>query len=87
MTIPPPNFEILIDTEFSMNKTNNINPRSGMDVDSFREDIEQHLRYTLAKDKYSATQWDDYRSVVLAVMDRLHERWIDTQQGYYDNDV
>ena len=58
-----------------------------MDVDSFREDIEQHLRYTLAKDKYSATQWDDYRSVVLAVMDRLHERWIDTQQGYYDNDV
>ncbi|WP_234567407.1 glycogen/starch/alpha-glucan phosphorylase [Rhodohalobacter sp. 614A] len=70
-----------------MNKKQDINPRSGMDVDSFREDIEQHLRYTLSKDKYSATEWDNYRSVVLAVMDRLHERWINTQQGYYDNDV
>ncbi|MDX1641057.1 MAG: glycogen/starch/alpha-glucan phosphorylase, partial [Balneolaceae bacterium] len=70
-----------------MNKKQDLNPRSGMNVDSFREDIEQHLRYTLSKDNYSATDWDNYRSVVLAVMDRLHERWIDTQQGYYDDDV
>lgn len=57
-----------------------------MDVDSFREDIKQHLRYTLAKDQYSNTEWDNYRSVVLSVMDRLHERWIQTQQNYYNND-
>lgn len=57
-----------------------------MDVDSFRQDIEQHLRYTLAKDEYSSTAWDDYRSVVLSVMDRLHDRWIQTQQGYYNNE-
>lgn len=61
------------------------NPRTGMDVDSFREDIKQHLHYTLAKDKYSSTEWDHYRSVVLAVMDRLHDRWIKTQQSYYQN--
>ena len=58
-----------------------LNPRTGMDVDSFREDIKQHLHYTLAKDKYSSTEWDQYRSVVLAVMDRLHDRWINTQQA------
>lgn len=62
-------------------------PRSGMDADSFREDIKQHLRYTLAKDQYSSTEWDNYKSVVLSVMDRLHDRWIDTQQGYYKNDT
>jgi glycogen phosphorylase len=69
-----------------MAKKKIINPRNGMDMDSFREDIKQHLRYTLAKDEYSSTEWDNYRSVVLTVMDRLHDRWIDTQQGYYNND-
>ena len=60
-----------------------IDPRTGMDVDAFKKDIEQHLHYTLAKDKLSTTDWDNYRSVVLSVMDRLHDRWIDTQQRYY----
>lgn len=68
-------------------KKNELRPRTGMDVDSFREDISQHLRYTLAKDKYSSNQWDCYRSVVLSVMDRLHDRWIETQQNYYKKDV
>jgi len=68
-----------------MAKNKNSEVRSGMDVDSFREDIKQHLRYTLAKDEYSSTEWDNYRSVVLTVMDRLHDRWIETQQGYYNN--
>ncbi|MEX0646179.1 MAG: glycogen/starch/alpha-glucan phosphorylase [Balneolaceae bacterium] len=70
-----------------MAKKNNVNSRSGMDTDSFREDIKQHLRYTLAKDQYSSTEWDNYKSVVLTVMDRLHDRWIDTQQSYYKNDT
>lgn len=69
-----------------MAKKKTIHPRNGMDVESFREDIKQHLRYTLAKDEYSSTKWDNYRSVVLTVMDRLHDRWIDTQQNYYKND-
>jgi len=68
-------------------KKNNVSPRTGMDIDSFREDIKEHLRYTLAKDKYSSTNWDNYRSVVLSVMDRLHDRWIETQQHYYKKDV
>ncbi|MFO7845175.1 MAG: glycogen/starch/alpha-glucan phosphorylase [Balneolaceae bacterium] len=69
-----------------MANSNNSNVRSEMDVDSFREDIKQHLRYTLAKDEYSSTEWDSYRSVVLSVMDRLHDRWIETQQNYYNQD-
>jgi len=69
-----------------MSINTDLNPRTGMDVDSFREDIKQHLHYSLAKDKYSSTEWDNYRSVVLAVMDRLHDRWIDTQQSYYQNE-
>ena len=70
-----------------MTKSNKINPRTGMDVDSFREDIRQHLRFTLAKDEYSTTDWDNYKSVVLAVMDRLNDKWIETQQGYHKNNV
>lgn len=70
-----------------MKKKDTVNPRNGMDADSFREDIVQHLRYTLAKDQYSTTVWDSYKSVVLSVMDRLHDKWIDTQQGYYQNDA
>ncbi|MDZ7658942.1 glycogen/starch/alpha-glucan phosphorylase [Fodinibius sp.] len=69
-----------------MSTDTTLNPRTGMDVDSFREDIKQHLHYTLAKNKYSSTDWDHYRSVVLAVMDRLHDRWINTQQRYYQNE-
>ena len=39
--------------------------RSGLDRDSLREDIKLHLRHTLAKDEFSRTPWDEYRSVVL----------------------
>ncbi|MDR8391527.1 glycogen/starch/alpha-glucan phosphorylase [Aliifodinibius sp. S!AR15-10] len=68
-------------------KVTDVDPRTGMDVESFKQDIQQHLYYTLAKDKYSSTEWDIYRSVVISVMDRLHDRWIDTQQTYYKQDV
>ena len=58
--------------------------RSGMDKKAFKEDIKQHLRYTLAKDEFSQNNWDNYRSVVLSVMDRLHDKWLNTQNHYYD---
>ncbi len=70
-----------------MNNDTNAPIRTGMSADAFRDDIQQHLRYTLAKDNYAATQWDLYQSVALSVMDRLHERWITTQHGYYDRRV
>lgn len=63
-----------------------VDPRTGSSADSLATDIEQHLRFTLAKDAFSSNPWDNYRSVVLSVLDRLHDKWIQTQKRYYDED-
>ena len=63
--------------------SDNIEVRSGLNKESLREDIKLHIRHTLAKDEYSRTQWDEYRAVVLTIMDRLHDKWITTQQKYH----
>src|SRR4030088_1559196 len=46
-----------------------------------------HLLYSLAKDQYSATAHDRFMSLALTVRDKLIERWIATQQRYYNKDV
>jgi starch phosphorylase len=46
-----------------------------------------HLHHTLVKDKYSATKSDLYMALAYAVRDLLAERWLDTQQSYYQNDA
>ena len=66
-----------------MPKSKEIRPRTGLDSASLKQGYEEHLKYTLAKDEYSQTEWDKYRSVVLAILDRLHHRSIETQQAYY----
>jgi len=71
----------------SKNKATNVNTRAGMDKDSLREDIKLHLRHTLAKDEYSTTNWDRYKSVTLTIMDRLNDRLLKTQQHYYKTDA
>ncbi|HBQ59129.1 MAG TPA: glycogen phosphorylase, partial [Balneolaceae bacterium] len=57
------------------------------DKESLREDIKLHLRHTLAKDEYSTTNWDKYKSVALTIMDRLNDRMLKTQQHYYKTDA
>ena len=47
----------------------------------------RHLQLSLGKDKYSATAYDRYLAVSYAVRDHLIERWIQTQQTYYRQDV
>lgn len=71
----------------SKKKATNVNTRSGMDKDSLREDIKLHLRHTLAKDEYSTTDWDKYKSVTLTIMDRLNDHMLKTQQHYYKTDA
>ncbi|MGB0347600.1 MAG: glycogen/starch/alpha-glucan phosphorylase, partial [Balneolaceae bacterium] len=61
--------------------------RTGLNKESLREDIKLHLRHTLAKDEFSKTPWDEYRSVVLTLIDRLHDKWITTQQHYHHSGV
>ncbi|GAB4340459.1 MAG: glycogen/starch/alpha-glucan phosphorylase [Calditrichia bacterium] len=57
------------------------------DVESLKMALAHHLRYTLAKDQYSATGRDCYKSLAYTVRDHMVERWIHTQQTYHKKDV
>jgi starch phosphorylase len=59
------------------------NPFKGMDEKSLETSFVNHLEYSQAKDEYSATPQDYYKSLALTLRDLLFERWIDTMQTYY----
>lgn len=59
------------------------NEFQGLDVNSLQQSFVNHLEFSLAKDEYSATIRDIFKSLSLTVRDRLIERWIETQQTYY----
>jgi len=59
----------------------------GMDAKALQISFANHLEYSLSKDKYTATMRDLYHSLALTARDRMVERWIRTQQTYYDQDV
>ena len=61
--------------------------RQRVSAESLRQDFEHHLRRTLAKDRYTATDRDRYYALALAVRDRLIERWIATQQTHHKQNV
>jgi starch phosphorylase len=54
---------------------------------AFMQSIADHLTYSLAKDQHTATDHDRFLATALAVRDRMVQRWIQTQQTYYDEDV
>ena len=49
--------------------------------------FKHHLKYTLVDDKFSATKMDHFISLALSVRDHLVDKWLQTQQSYYDKDV
>jgi starch phosphorylase len=55
--------------------------------ESLKQDFEHHLRRTLAKDHYTATDRDRYFALALTVRDRLVDQWIATQQTHHDENV
>ena len=61
--------------------------RADMSVESVKQDFERHLRYTLAKADYNATERDQYTAFALCVRDRIVERWIETQATYRTKNV
>ena len=63
------------------------NKHKANDVESLQEAFIDHLEFSLAKDKYSATQLDYFKALALTIRDRLFEKWIETQQSYYDQDA
>jgi starch phosphorylase len=52
-----------------------------------RHQFQLHLRHSLAKDRYSATDRDRYYALALTVRDRLIDRWIATQQMHHKKNV
>ncbi len=58
-----------------------------MSAPGLRKNFERHLRRTLARDRYTATDRDRYYALALAVRDRLIERWIATQQTHHKQNV
>ena len=61
--------------------------RVEMTAESLFEDFSWHLRYTLAKDRFNATDHDRYMALAWAVRDRLVERWSLTRQTYRGRNV
>ena len=54
---------------------------------SLKLSFQHYLKYTLMDDKFSATKLDYFISLALSVRDRLVEKWLQTQQSYYENKV
>ncbi len=66
--------------------TTTTNELEGRDVESLKKSFIHHMEYSLAKDEFSATKHDCFKSLALIARDRIVERWIETQQAYYRDD-
>ena len=58
-----------------------------MDADSLQYDIQRHLTYSLGRDRYSDSNRYRYTATVLAVRDRLMDRWEATRGAYFQQDT
>ena len=65
------------------NSKNSSPIHKGMSKEGIRLSFEANQEYALAKDQYTATLYDDFLAIAIAVRDRLVERWIATQQRYH----
>ncbi len=60
----------------------------GMDAEALKRDFLSHLQFTLAElPKHIDSEWEPYVALALSVRDRMIERWIRTQDTYYDQDA
>jgi starch phosphorylase len=58
-----------------------------MDAQSLKWSYQDHIEFTLAKNQYTTTDFDRFTAAALTVRDRLIERWMRTQDTYYDKDA
>ncbi|HZG42532.1 MAG TPA: glycogen/starch/alpha-glucan phosphorylase, partial [Longimicrobium sp.] len=56
-------------------------------VEALKREVESHVRYTLARDRASATPRDVYMATAWTVRDRLADRWAATNARYEASDV
>jgi glycogen phosphorylase len=59
----------------------------GLDAESLKWSIQEHLEYTFVKNRFTSTDLDRYLALARTVRDRLVERWLRTQDTYYAQDV
>ena len=57
------------------------------DATALRASINNHLRYTLAKNQFTATKRDYFQALAYSIRDRLIDQWFRTQERYYERDV
>lgn len=70
-----------------MKQTKTLNSGLCIDVLPIQQSIMNHLTYTIAKDPDSATERDWFHALAYAIRDRLTERWMNTMDAYYKQDV
>jgi starch phosphorylase len=58
-----------------------------MDEAGILDTFARRMMYSVAKDQYTARDFDIYQGLAYAVRDRLMERWFKTQNTYYQQDV
>ena len=56
-------------------------------AEAFKKAFTDHVHHTLARDGNTVTDHEKFLAISYSVRDRLIERWIKTQQTYYDKDV
>ena len=57
------------------------------DARSLQKSFAGHLEYSQAKNRYIATSHDLYQCMAFSIRDRLMERWNDTMNTYYEENV
>jgi starch phosphorylase len=63
-------------------------PRPGtLDEPGIVDAFAHRMMYSVAKDHYTATDFNVYQALAYAVRDRLVERWFRTQSAYYQSDT
>jgi glycogen phosphorylase len=58
-----------------------------MTRDGIKFSFKDSREYRLAKDQYTATGYDNFMALAIAIRDRLVERWIITQQNYHKENL
>ncbi len=53
-------------------------------MESLKSAFLRNRKFSLAKDLYTATDYDNFQSIAITIRDRLIEKWILTQQRYHD---
>jgi len=62
-------------------------PPGRLDAEGITETFARRMKYSLAKDRFTANDFDVYQALAFAVRDRLMERWFLTQDSYYRTDA